>query len=278
MPETPNRSLCRLRASLRRIRRGALPVGCLAALTAAGLADGRVIAPHPTAANSREARAGGRTASARRPASGIAASQPVALLYTAHRALAAPRADARTVGEIAMHRPITGERTVLPVLARATDADGVGWLKVRLPGRPNGHTGWIRRRGTRASVVFWHLLIDLRARRVTAYLDGQPQRSFRAVVGKPSTPTPTGQFFVEETVRMTPGDPGGPYALALSARSTAFRRFDGGPGQVAVHGRDGLGGTLGKAQSHGCVRLARGAIAWLVGRFGPGTPVTIRAR
>jgi len=51
--------------------------------------------------------------------------------------------------------------------------------------------------------------------------------------------------------------------------------FDGGPGQIAIHGRDRLGGTLGQAQSHGCVRLASSAISWLAARIGPGTPVTI---
>ena len=50
-------------------------------------------------------------------------------------------------------------------------------------------------------------------------------------------------------------DPGGPIALALSARSNVFAEFEGGPGQIGIHGRDNLGGTLGQAESHGCVRL-----------------------
>jgi lipoprotein-anchoring transpeptidase ErfK/SrfK len=102
-------------------------------------------------------------------------------------------------------------------------------------------------------------------------------RRFRTVVGKPSTPTPTGSFFVEETLLMPPGDPGGPFALALSARSDALQEFDGGPGQIALHGRDNLGGTLGAAESHGCVRLATQSIDWLAQRIGPGVPVTINA-
>ena len=213
-----------------------------------------------------------------RTATAVAPQQQVAILFSSHTALVAPRFGSRRVMTVAPRRPITGERTTLPVLAQRTDSRGVSWLEVRLPGRPNSHTGWITARGTGASFVFWHLLVNLRARTVTAYLDGQPQRTFRAVVGKPSTPTPTGEFFVEESLRMPANDPGGPYALALSARSTVYRSFDGGPGQVAVHGRDGLGGTLGAAQSHGCVRLSSAAITWLVQRFGPGTPVTIRAR
>jgi lipoprotein-anchoring transpeptidase ErfK/SrfK len=100
-------------------------------------------------------------------------------------------------------------------------------------------------------------------------------RSFRAVVGKLSTPTPTGQFFVEEIVQMASGEAGGPFALALSARSDALQEFEGGPGQIAIHGRDNLGGTLGAAESHGCIRLGSAGIDWLAARIAPGTPATI---
>jgi lipoprotein-anchoring transpeptidase ErfK/SrfK len=95
------------------------------------------------------------------------------------------------------------------------------------------------------------------------------------VIGKPSTPTPTGSYFVEETVELGPHEPGGPFALALSARSDALREFDGGPGQIALHGRDGLGGTLGTAVSHGCIRLSSAGIDWLAERVRPGVPVRI---
>jgi lipoprotein-anchoring transpeptidase ErfK/SrfK len=146
-----------------------------------------------------------------------------------------------------------------------------------LPGRPDGSTGWIAQQGTRKLVTGWRLLVDLAARRVRAYHDGRTVRTFQAVVGKPSTPTPTGRFFVEETVEMEPGQAGGPFALALSARSNVLQEFDGGPGQIGIHGRDNLGGTLGTAESHGCMRLATTSIDWLAERIGPGTPVTIRA-
>jgi lipoprotein-anchoring transpeptidase ErfK/SrfK len=121
----------------------------------------------------------------------------------------------------------------------------------------------------------WHIVVDLAARRVSAYSNGHLLRSFRAVVGKSSTPTPTGQFFVEEIVQMASGEAGGPFALALSARSDALQEFEGGPGQIAIHGRDNLGGTLGAAESHGCIRLGSAGIDWLAARIGPGTPATI---
>jgi len=196
---------------------------------------------------------------------------------SAHGAHQAPNATSAQLTMVAALRPITGERTTLPVIARSTGVGGAGWLEVMLPGRPNGSTGWISERGTRELVTPWRMSIDLATRRVTAYRDGRAVKRFPAVVGSPTTPTPTGEFFVEETLRMQPGEPGGPFALALSARSDVFQEFEGGPGQIAVHGRDNLGGTLGTAASHGCVRLATASIDWLAARIRPGTPVSIVA-
>jgi lipoprotein-anchoring transpeptidase ErfK/SrfK len=42
-----------------------------------------------------------------------------------------------------------------------------------------------------------------------------------------------------------------------------------------MHGRNNLGGTLGAAESHGCIRLATASIEWLAARIRPGTPVKI---
>jgi lipoprotein-anchoring transpeptidase ErfK/SrfK len=161
------------------------------------------------------------------------------------------------------------------VIGHSTGPGAAAWLKVMLPGRPDGSTGWITKAGTRELVTGWRILVNLGARRVTVYRDGRRVRAFQAVVGKPSTPTPTGQFFVEETVQMAPGEADGPFALALSARSNVFQEFEGGPGQIGIHGREGLGGTLGRAESHGCIRLATASIDWLAARIGPGTPVKI---
>ncbi len=205
------------------------------------------------------------------------ATQDLAVLRTTHAAHRAPAAASPEVALVPATRPITGAQTTLPVIGHSTGPTGVRWLRVMLPGRPDGSTGWIAQQGTRKLVTGWRLLVDLAARRVRVYHDGRTVRTFQAVVGKPSTPTPTGQFFVEETVEMEPGQAGGPFALALSARSNVLQEFDGGPGQIGIHGRDNLGGTLGTAESHGCMRLATTSIDWLAERIGPGTPVTIRA-
>jgi lipoprotein-anchoring transpeptidase ErfK/SrfK len=94
-------------------------------------------------------------------------------------------------------------------------------------------------------------------------------------VGKPSTPTPRGRFFIEEPVALSSRDAGGPFALATSARSNVLQEFEGGPGQIALHGTDNLSGAPGTAVSHGCVRLSTSAITWLAGHVGAGVPLTI---
>lgn len=206
----------------------------------------------------------------------VSASQDLAEVLFRHRAYSAPRRSARRMAWVQSRRPITAERTTLPLLRRYRAPDGKHWLKVRLPGRPNGSSGWIRKVGTRELDTTWHILVSRAQRRLRIYRRGRLVRSIRAVVGAPSTPTPTGNFFVEETVRMPADVPGGPYALALSARSNVLQEFAGGPGQIAVHGRDLIGGVLGTAASHGCMRLDTASISWLAARIGPGVPVTIR--
>jgi lipoprotein-anchoring transpeptidase ErfK/SrfK len=205
----------------------------------------------------------------------VQATQQLAVLLNAHVAHQAPTAGSPQVALVPARRPITGEQTTLPVIGEASPPGGGRWLQVMLPGRPDGSTGWIAQSATRRLTTGWRILVDLAARRVRVYRDGRMVRTFQAVVGKSSTPTPTGQFFVEETVRMEPGEAGGPFALALSARSNALQEFEGGPGQIAIHGRNNLGGTLGAAESHGCIRLATASIDWLAARIGPGIPVKI---
>ena len=211
---------------------------------------------------------------ARSPA--VKPAQRVATLLSSHKVVwDLGERGARGI-RIGASRNITGVQTTLPVTGRATSKDGIRWLRVMVPGRPNGRRGWIVRRRTVLSTTRWHLVVRTSSRRVLVYRRGRLVRTFSAIVGTSSTPTPHGRFFVEESVRMLSGAAGGPYALALSARSNVLQEFAGGPGQIAIHGVANLGGTPGTAASHGCVRLANWQISWLVARVGPGVPVTIR--
>jgi lipoprotein-anchoring transpeptidase ErfK/SrfK len=205
----------------------------------------------------------------------VPASQPLIALLSNHVARTQPDAKAPRIESVRARRPLTGVRTVLPMLSYSRSPDGTSWARVALPGRPSGHTGWIPASKTKLTSTRWHILIKLSARRVTVYRDGRVQRRFRAVVGKPSTPTPRGQFFIEEGVTLSSKAAGSPFALATSARSSVFQEFDGGPGQIGIHGTNNISGALGTAVSHGCVRLSTSAITWLARRIDSGVPLTI---
>jgi lipoprotein-anchoring transpeptidase ErfK/SrfK len=211
---------------------------------------------------------------ARATGAGVAATQRLIVLKHDHAVRARPFGRARTIEWVDDRRPLTGVPTVLPLLGRALTTGGQSWLHVRLPGRPNGHAGWIRAHRTRGTSTPWRLSVDLSDRRVTVHQYGRVVRRFSAVVGKPSTPTPTGRFFIEEALDIS-SQVGGPFAMATSARSNVLQEFEGGPGQIALHGTNGLSGAPGTAASHGCIRLSTGSITWLVTHVGRGVPLTI---
>lgn len=210
----------------------------------------------------------------------IPAQQKLASLLGNHSVRSRPDGSAKTIANVKGSRPITGARTVLPILQSKTDKKKRRWLKVKLPGRILGvpkppKSGWISASGTDQYINDWAIVVNRSARNVKVYRDGKVIHSYRAIVGKPSTPTPKGQFFVEENIRMPSSAAGAPFALATSGRSNVLQEFEGGPGQIALHGLGNVGGDLGTAQSHGCVRMADADITWLAKHVGSGTIVTI---
>jgi lipoprotein-anchoring transpeptidase ErfK/SrfK len=198
--------------------------------------------------------------------------QELAALTTSEEAFRTPGAG--RLKQVTATGPITGEQTVVPVL-NATFRDGTEWLLVRLPGRPNSETGWIHQTGTRLEYTRWRIVVNLERRRVYAYDGERLVRTFDGVFAAPATPTPKGEFYVEENVALSRSAVGYPYALALSARSDVFQEFAGGPGQIALHGLGNVGGTIGARESHGCIRLDTPDITWLAQHVDPGVPVKI---
>lgn len=209
-------------------------------------------------------------------------SHPTAGLLSPHGVRSRPNAASKVISRVSSSRPITGQRTRLPVLARRTDSRNRRWLKVRLPGRVLGQktpprTGWIAASGTMSSATGWRIQVDISSRELTVFRDGDIARKSKVIVGAPDTPTPRGVFFVEENIRLPSSASGAPFALALSARSPVFQEFEGGPGQIAIHGVENVGGEMGTAVSHGCIRMTSVDISWLARRIGQGVPVTIRS-
>lgn len=172
---------------------------------------------------------------------------------------------------------IAGGPNQLLIVGRRS-VGGREFLKVRLPVRPNGATGWVNRDAVVILRARYSIRVRLGSRRVEVLRGGRVVRRIGAVVGKPSTPTPTGSFAISEIVPQR-GNGGfyGPFVLTLTAFSNVLEKFDGGPGRVAIHGRGGasLRDPLGSARSHGCIRVDNGQALWLARNIEPGTPVTI---
>lgn len=155
---------------------------------------------------------------------------------------------------------------------------GKEWIKVRLPIRPNGSAGWM----PRDRVVLIHtdsyVEIDRSERLLRVYSKGRMIRRWKVVVGAPVTPTPLGLFALYDRVRQRDTNGFiGPWALPLTAHSNELRRYEGGPGLVAIHGRAGssLFDPLGTAASHGCVRMNNSRVRYLLSKS-MGTAVRIR--
>ncbi len=166
---------------------------------------------------------------------------------------------------------------VLQIVETRT-AGGKPWLRVRLPIRPNGSTGWIPQDNTEVELRRYRILIERSKHRLTLFRDGKPQTIAKVVIGAPATPTPAGRFAVLEVVRQPSGSVLGPWALHLTAHSNVLDNYGGGPGRVALHGRSGalLGDPLGSSRSHGCIRMSNAVIKKLRQVAEEGTPVEIR--
>jgi hypothetical protein len=189
-----------------------------------------------------------------------------------------PRASSPLLATVSAVRPLTRQQTALPVIAESRDEQGARWLRVRLPGRPNGHTGWIKAASARLVSSPWRLVVSRTRRKALLLKDGRLVEELPIVVGAPATPTPRGQFFVVEHVAQADGSPLGSWALATSAHSSVLQEFDGGPGQIALHGRRGplAIAPLGTAASHGCIRFDNADVDRIAHLLPNGTPVEIR--
>ena len=172
--------------------------------------------------------------------------------------------------------PGTGNPVELMVLERRADVEGDPWLKVLLPYRPNGSTGWIPESATivRRNPIL--VVISLRRHTLTIYREGRKVHRVGVALGAAGTPTPKGRFAVYQEVREPGFSPLGPWALHLTAHSNVLFEYAGGPGRVAIHGaRGALWAQAGTNPSHGCIRVPDPGIGRVAALVTPGTPVVI---
>lgn len=166
-----------------------------------------------------------------------------------------------------------GNPLVLMVLDRTPDGE---WLRVQIPVRPNGTEGWIPAADADLESHFVRARVDLTDRSVQVWDGDDLVAETAAVIGKDSTPTPIGRFFVNDLVEKWEGSAYGPYILSLSAFSEALDTFAGGIPVIAIHGTN-RPELVGGAHSNGCIRIPNDVIEFLARYVPMGTPVDISA-
>jgi hypothetical protein len=151
---------------------------------------------------------------------------------------------------------------------------GVTWVHARVAVLPDARTGWLPRSALGGwQFVMTHLVINRAKQTLTLFRGGRVAYRARVGVGKPSTPTPAGQFYIRDRLTRYASPEYGPLAFGTSARSPYETDWPAG-GFIGIHGTDQPGLIPGRI-SHGCIRLRNSAIRAL-GRLLPiGTPVTI---
>jgi hypothetical protein len=167
---------------------------------------------------------------------------------------AAPSRSARAIGVLRQFRP-DNRPTIVFAVGSLRNGSGVSWYRIDVPARTNALKGWIDAATVKLHPVRTRLVVDRGARTLKLYKQARLRFQTRVAVGRPATPTPTGTFYVQAGFRAT--EPWlGAYALETSAYSK-LSEWPGG-GIIGIHGTP-QPELLGRAVSHGCVRVSNAA-------------------
>lgn len=169
-----------------------------------------------------------------------------------------------------------GFRTTVPIVAQRLDSRcRPTWFRVRVRFYPNGTLGWIRAGVMATSRIRTRIVVDLSQRRLFLYKRGRVVLRTSVAVGTGGTPTPRGRFFVNQRFTLTdPDGPFGSHLLGVSAFSDVLRWWrEGGP--IGIHGTNQRS-SIGRAASHGCIRVPARAMPTLFAQVPLATPVVIR--
>jgi hypothetical protein len=180
---------------------------------------------------------------------------------------------ARVLRVMHQFRSASQFQIVLAIRARR-GLDGRWWYELSLPGRPNGQRGWVRDDLVDLQSMENRIVVHIRARTLEIRRISDDKLLLHAViaVGKPGAETPIGRNFYVQAA-YAPDDPFfGPFVLVTSAYSK-LSEWPGG-GLAGIHGTD-QPSLLGRAVSHGCVRVSN-AVDRELERLAPlGTPIDL---
>lgn len=185
---------------------------------------------------------------------------------------AKPSRSAPVIAVFNQFRPDFREQVLLAI-GEHIDRKGKRWLKITVPGRPNGRRGWVAAAGLSLTPMRREIRIDRSDRQLELWQGERLLLGARVAVGRPGMETPLGLFYI--TSKFVPDAPIlGAYALETSGYSK-LSDWPGG-GVVGIHGTP-WPWLLGQAVSHGCVRMHNAKILQLRKLAPVGTPIRITA-
>jgi lipoprotein-anchoring transpeptidase ErfK/SrfK len=154
-----------------------------------------------------------------------------------------------------------------------TGTDGVPWYHVSIPMRPNGTYGWVPAKTVSLHPTHSQIVVNLKSRTIDLFRFNKHKWHGRVAIGAPGRETPVGRYFV--AARFVPYHDTflGVFAVETSAYSK-LTEWPGG-GVVGIHGTS-LPQLLGKAVSHGCVRVSNATARKLKSLTPLGTPILIK--
>jgi lipoprotein-anchoring transpeptidase ErfK/SrfK len=185
----------------------------------------------------------------------------------------APSGGAHVIARLSEFRPQDYRpRYVLAVVAKKGKSGKPAWYKIMVPGRPNGRTGWVPATQVSIRPMPWQVVVFRGSRVIQLWKKDELVYTNKVAVGAPGMETPIGLYYV--TVRFHPVKESflGTFAFETSAYSK-LSEWPGG-GVVGLHGWNDPS-VLGKAVSHGCIRISNGTADFLRDRIPLGTPIRI---
>jgi hypothetical protein len=151
------------------------------------------------------------------------------------------------------------------------------WFGVPTPDLPNGKLAWIRDDRLELSISQTHFWVtaDLSAHRLELNYGKRLLERFPVTVGAQTSPTPLGAYSVTDgLVGRGLGPWYGCCVLALTGHQDHLPAGWIGGNRIAIHGTPG---SVGGADSHGCLRASDPDMISLFARVPLGTPVFIHA-
>jgi lipoprotein-anchoring transpeptidase ErfK/SrfK len=162
----------------------------------------------------------------------------------------------------------------LVLVDRTRQVGGSTWYQVWLAMRPNGSRGWVPEDKLAFYTTSSKITIDLSERKLMVVRRGELVGTYSVAVGRPGLGTPTGSYFVNQ--KLKPSTPDGAYgvlAIGISAFQPKLAYWEQG-GPVAIHGTNEPW-LIGKAISHGCVRMHNKDVLEVSKLVPAGSPVEI---